>query len=245
MVKVQMNTADVAVEVKCLCRLIGMCCSNVYDLTPKMYVFKLMNSSGVSKSGESEKVLLLMESGVRLHTTVYMCDKSNTPSGFTLKLRKHIRSRRPEDIILFQFGLGENANYVILELYAQGNILLTDANFTILTLLRSHRLILVLVPNIKSFLPLDMYMVGVYDKRRICQDLRKQIRVPVEDKDTVIHEGDFYCIVSFGLHGLPVAREVQPIKGKIEYSAPSICHVVLIYETSALEGSHALVLEME
>ncbi|RYR12521.1 hypothetical protein Ahy_B04g070039 isoform F [Arachis hypogaea] len=147
MVKVRMNTADVAAEVKCLRRLIGMRCSNVYDLTPKTYVFKLMNSSGVSESGESEKVLLLMESGVRLHTTVYMRDKSNTPSGFTLKLRKHIRTRRLEDvrqlgydrIILFQFGLGENANYVILELYAQGNILLTDANFTVLTLLRSHR----------------------------------------------------------------------------------------------------------
>ncbi|XLT09406.1 hypothetical protein HN51_055199 [Arachis hypogaea] len=113
----------------------------------KTYVLKLMNSSGVLESGESEKVLLLMESGVRLHTTVYMRDKSNTPSGFTLKLRKHIRTRRLEDvrqlgydrIILFQFGLGENANYVILELYAQGNILLTDANFTVLTLLRSHR----------------------------------------------------------------------------------------------------------
>ncbi|XP_061370460.1 uncharacterized protein LOC133313150 isoform X2 [Gastrolobium bilobum] len=147
MVKVRMNTADVAAEVKCLRRLIGMRCSNVYDLSPKTYVFKLMNSSGVSESGESEKVLLLMESGVRLHTTVYMRDKSNTPSGFTLKLRKHIRTRRLEDvrqlgydrIILFQFGLGENANYVILELYAQGNILLTDSNLTVMTLLRSHR----------------------------------------------------------------------------------------------------------
>ncbi|XP_027351975.1 nuclear export mediator factor NEMF isoform X2 [Abrus precatorius] len=147
MVKVRMNTADVAAEVKCLRRLIGMRCSNVYDLSPKTYVFKLMNSSGVSESGESEKVLLLIESGVRLHTTLYMRDKSNTPSGFTLKLRKHIRTRRLEDvrqlgydrIILFQFGLGENANYVILELYAQGNILLTDSNFTVMTLLRSHR----------------------------------------------------------------------------------------------------------
>ncbi|KOM38818.1 hypothetical protein LR48_Vigan03g220000 [Vigna angularis] len=71
MVKVRMNTADVAAET---------------------YVFKLMNSSGVSESGESEKVLLLMESGVRLHSTIYMRDKSNTPSGFTLKLRKHIRT---------------------------------------------------------------------------------------------------------------------------------------------------------
>ncbi|KAL0367831.1 UNVERIFIED_CONTAM: Nuclear export mediator factor NEMF [Sesamum radiatum] len=147
MVKVRMNTADVAAEVKCLRRLIGMRCSNVYDLSPKTYVFKLMSSSGVTESGESEKVLLLMESGVRLHTTVYMRDKSNTPSGFTLKLRKHIRTRRLEDvrqlgydrIILFQFGLGVNAHFIILELYAQGNIILTDSEFTVLTLLRSHR----------------------------------------------------------------------------------------------------------
>lgn len=147
MVKVRMNTADVAAEVKCLRRLIGMRCSNVYDLSPKTYMFKLMNSSGITESGESEKVLLLMESGVRLHTTAYVRDKSNTPSGFTLKLRKHIRTRRLEDvrqlgydrIILFQFGLGANAHYVILELYAQGNILLTDSEFTVLTLLRSHR----------------------------------------------------------------------------------------------------------
>lgn len=147
MVKARMTTADVAAEVKCLRRLIGMRLSNVYGITPKTYLFKLMNSSGITESGESEKVLLLMESGVRLHTTQYVRDKSTTPSGFTLKLRKHIRSKRLEDvrmlgydrIILFQFGLGSNAHFVILELYAQGNILLTDSEYTVLTLLRSHR----------------------------------------------------------------------------------------------------------
>lgn len=147
MVKVRMNTADVAAEVKCLRRLIGMRCANVYDISPKTYLFKLMNSSGITESGESEKVLLLMESGVRLHTTQYVRDKNTTPSGFTLKLRKHIRTRRLEDvrqlgydrIILFQFGLGSNAHFIILELYAQGNILLTDSEFTVMTLLRSHR----------------------------------------------------------------------------------------------------------
>ncbi|XP_068333314.1 uncharacterized protein [Pyrus communis] len=147
MVKVRMNTADVAAEVKCLRRLIGMRCSNVYDLSPKTYMLKLMNSSGVTESGESEKVFLLIESGVRLHTTQYVRDKSNTPSGFTLKLRKHIRTRRLEDvrqlgydrIVLFQFGLGENAYYVILELYAQGNVILADSDFMVMTLLRSHR----------------------------------------------------------------------------------------------------------
>lgn len=147
MVKVRMNTADVAAEVKCMRRLIGMRCSNVYDLSPKTYVFKLMNSSGMTESGESEKVLLLMESGVRLHTTAYLRDKNNTPSGFTLKLRKHIRTRRLEDvrqlgydrIIVFQFGRDANANYIILELYAQGNIILTDSEYMVMTLLRSHR----------------------------------------------------------------------------------------------------------
>ncbi|KAK1280332.1 hypothetical protein QJS04_geneDACA004628 [Acorus gramineus] len=69
-----MNTADVAAEVKCLRRLIGMRLANVYDISPKTYLFKLMNSSGITESGESEKVLLLMESGVRLHTTAYVRD---------------------------------------------------------------------------------------------------------------------------------------------------------------------------
>lgn len=36
MVKLRMNTADVAAEVRCLRKLIGMRCANVYDLTPKV-----------------------------------------------------------------------------------------------------------------------------------------------------------------------------------------------------------------
>lgn len=145
--KLRMNTADVAAEVKCLRSLIGMRCSNVYDLSPKTYVFKLMKSSGVTESGESEKVLLLVESGTRLHTTAFARDKSLTPSGFTLKLRKHIRTKRLEDVrqfgmdrvVDFQFGLGEGAYHIILELYAQGNLLLTDSSYNVLTLLRTHR----------------------------------------------------------------------------------------------------------
>ncbi|KAG0577183.1 hypothetical protein KC19_5G137000 [Ceratodon purpureus] len=147
MVKLRMNTADVAAEVRCLRRLIGMRCANVYDLTPKTYVIKLSKSSGVTESGESEKSLLLLESGVRFHTTEFARDKSATPSGFTLKLRKHIRTRRLEDVrqlgidrvIDLQFGMGEGTHHIILELYAQGNILLTDGDYNVLTLLRTHR----------------------------------------------------------------------------------------------------------
>jgi hypothetical protein len=36
MVKARMTTTDVAAEVKCLRRLIGMRLANVYDITPKV-----------------------------------------------------------------------------------------------------------------------------------------------------------------------------------------------------------------
>ncbi len=57
----------------------------------------------------------------------YQKEKSNTPSNFTLKLRKHLRARRLEDvrqlgvdrIVDFQFGSGEAAYHLILELYSQ------------------------------------------------------------------------------------------------------------------------------
>lgn len=57
----------------------------------------------------------------------YQKDKSDTPSNFTLKLRKHLRTRRLEDvkqlgvdrIVDFVFGTGEATHHLILELYSQ------------------------------------------------------------------------------------------------------------------------------
>lgn len=54
--------------------------------------------------------------------------KSDMPSGFSMKLRKHIRTQRLEDVrqvgmdrvVDFKFGSGEASNHVILELYASG-----------------------------------------------------------------------------------------------------------------------------
>lgn len=41
-------------------------------------------------------------------------------------------------VIDLQFGRDEFAAHIIVELYAQGNIILTDENYVILSLLRSH-----------------------------------------------------------------------------------------------------------
>jgi predicted ribosome quality control (RQC) complex YloA/Tae2 family protein len=82
-----------------------------------------------------EKAVLLLESGIRFHTTRYSHAKSDTPSSFSMKLRKHIKAKRLEDVrqlasdrvVDFKFGSGDTCHHIILELYAGGNIILCDA----------------------------------------------------------------------------------------------------------------------
>jgi predicted ribosome quality control (RQC) complex YloA/Tae2 family protein len=91
--------------------------------------------------------MLLMESGIRFHTTKYARDKNDMPSPFAMKLRKFIRTKRLEDVrqlgsdrvVDFKFGSGDSVCHIILELYATGNIVLTDGNYEIQGLLRSHQ----------------------------------------------------------------------------------------------------------
>lgn len=67
-------------------------------------------------------------------------EKNKVPSGFTMKFRKYLRSRRLEQIeqigvervVVFTFGREEHAYHLILELYSQGNIILTDKDYRII-----------------------------------------------------------------------------------------------------------------
>lgn len=92
------------------------------------------------------KETLLFESGARFHTTTFEWPKNSSPSGFTMKLRKHLKNKRLESlqqlgtdrIIDFQFGVGEATYHLILELYDRGNVILCDWQMTILNVLRPH-----------------------------------------------------------------------------------------------------------
>lgn len=61
-------------------------------------------------------------------------------------MRKHLKNKRLESltqigvdrIIDLQFGSGEAAYHIILELYDRGNIVLTDSEMIILNILRPH-----------------------------------------------------------------------------------------------------------
>lgn len=112
--------------------------NQIYDIDNKTYLIRL-------NRGE-EKSVLLLESGNRFHTTAFEWPKNVAPSGFTMKLRKHLKNKRLEKmeqlgidrIVDFQFGVGEAAYHVIVELYDRGNIILTDFEMTILNILRPH-----------------------------------------------------------------------------------------------------------
>ena len=120
-------------------KIVGMWVHNVYDITSKTFQFKL------SVPGK-DKVQLLIESGVRFHTTKYVRNKSSFPSGFSIKLRKHIRGKKlsgvrqvgVDRVVVFTFGFEQFAYHLIVELYASGNVILTDSNYLILTTLRTH-----------------------------------------------------------------------------------------------------------
>lgn len=102
-----------------------------------------------ASSGDGwQKLLLLIESGARIHVTEFERDHGAVPSGFCLKLRKHIRMHRLEDIqqlgsdrvFMLTFSRGRSTvTHLIIEFYAGGNIILTDHEYTVLSLLRVSR----------------------------------------------------------------------------------------------------------
>ncbi|KAJ8723666.1 hypothetical protein PYW07_007646 [Mythimna separata] len=136
--KNRFNTYDIMCMVTELQRLIGMRVNQVYDIDSKTYVIRLQRSE--------EKSVLLLESGNRFHTTQFEWPKNVAPSGFTMKLRKHLKNKRLEKlsqlgvdrIVELQFGSGEAAYHVVLELYDRGNLVLTDCDWSILNVLRPH-----------------------------------------------------------------------------------------------------------
>eukprot|EP00667_Euglena_gracilis_P003840 EG_transcript_3854 len=118
---------------------VGLRLANLYDVTPKVYMLKFARPD--------HKEFVIVESGVRLHTTGYARAKPTLPSSFTLKLRKHLRTWRLEGVaqlgvdrvVDLTFGRETACFHLILEFYAKGNIILTDHEYTILALLRTHR----------------------------------------------------------------------------------------------------------
>uniref|UniRef100_A0A8C4GK25 Ribosome quality control complex subunit NEMF n=1 Tax=Dicentrarchus labrax TaxID=13489 RepID=A0A8C4GK25_DICLA len=135
--KTRFTTVDIrAVIAEINANYIGMRVNNVYDIDNKTYLIRLQKPDS--------KAVLLVESGTRIHSTDFEWPKNMMPSGFAMKCRKHLKSRRLtqvkqlgiDRIVDIQFGSDEAAYHLIIELYDRGNIILADHEYTILNLLR-------------------------------------------------------------------------------------------------------------
>lgn len=153
MKKTRMSIDDIHAMVGSIRKnVLDMRVTNIYDLqaggdgSSKTYILKLHQPP-------FPKLFLLLESGVRFHTSKYARDASAAtssaalPSQFTMKLRKHLRGKRlvalaqleGDRVVDFTFGSDALQCHLILELYAAGNIILTDGSYNILSLLRTHK----------------------------------------------------------------------------------------------------------
>ena len=108
--------------------------SNIYDLSSKIFLLKF------AKPNHKEQVII--DSGFRCHLTEFSRAAAAAPSPFVTRLRKYLKTRRvtsvsqvgTDRIIEFQFSDGQYK--LFLEFYAGGNIILTDRDLNILSLLR-------------------------------------------------------------------------------------------------------------
>lgn len=164
--KQRFNALDVrATVINLRERLIGIRLQNIYDVNNKTFLFKFAKPD--------DKELVLVESGIRIHTTQFSRDKSVTPTPFCAKLRKHLRTRRVTNvrqlgvdrIVDFEFAGGEMGigYHIICEFYSSGNIIFTDHEYRILALLR----------NVPATDTLNVAVGEIYNVQTVLTDFEK------------------------------------------------------------------------
>jgi predicted ribosome quality control (RQC) complex YloA/Tae2 family protein len=115
--------------------------NNVYQLDAKTLLLKLHKT-------DKPPLRLVMEAGRRLHLTAYALEKPLVPPAFCMALRKHLRGAwltsveqyEFERIIIFYFRTKTGMLRLILELFGEGNIILTSEKGEILQALIFKRM---------------------------------------------------------------------------------------------------------
>ena len=184
-----MNNIDIKFIINDLYKYKSFRLINVYELDSKTIILKLTD--------KNEKVFIKLKSGYHLFA---MDNKPEDcpliPGSFCAKLRKHLNNKRLENIeqlgidriIDFQFGEGDHIFHIILELYSNGNIILTDKTYNILHLLRRYTdenqdLVL----KVNSIYPVDKFKELRYNKitKSMFLDWVKNLKIDEDKKDSI------------------------------------------------------------
>jgi predicted ribosome quality control (RQC) complex YloA/Tae2 family protein len=113
----------------------------------KVYQFD-PHTLGIRLNGEGHaKYQMIIESGRRAHLVHTLPEPPKNPPQYAMLLRKHIsggkvlaiRQHGLERILIFDIGKHDLTYHLIIELFDEGNVILTDESYTIIKPLRHHR----------------------------------------------------------------------------------------------------------
>ena len=144
----------------------------------KVYQFDTRTMS-IRLNGENKaRYHMIIESGRRAHLVKDLPEPPKNPPQFAMFLRKYlsggkvlaIRQHGLERILIFDIGKGSRVYRLIVELFDEGNIILTEENYTIIKPLRHHRF------KDREIIPRAVYTLGATDPTASPENLALAIR---------------------------------------------------------------------
>jgi predicted ribosome quality control (RQC) complex YloA/Tae2 family protein len=142
LLKKEFTSFDVAISVRELKEAVANSrVNNIYQLNEKTLVLKLHKT-------DKPPLRLVMEAGRRLHLTAYALKSPKVPPAFCMALRKYLRGAWVDNVEQYefervatvQFRTKTGAMRLILELFGEGNIILTGEKGEILQALVFKRM---------------------------------------------------------------------------------------------------------
>jgi predicted ribosome quality control (RQC) complex YloA/Tae2 family protein len=151
----------------------------------KVYQFD-SRTLGIRINGENKaRYLLLIESGRRAHLVKEFPDPPKNPPQYAMLLRKYLSGGKVlaiyqhglERILIFDIGKGTTTYRLIIELFDEGNVILTDEQFKIIKPLRHHRF------KEREIVPGAVYQLTATDPTASLENLAAVLRQ--DDRDLV------------------------------------------------------------
>ena len=151
----------------------------------KVYQFD-SRTLGIRINGENKaRYLLLIESGRRAHLVKEFPDPPKNPPQYAMLLRKYLSGGKVlaihqhglERILIFDIGKGTTSYRLIIELFDEGNVILTDEQFKIIKPLRHHRF------KEREIVPGAVYELTATDPTASLENLAAVLRQ--DDRDLV------------------------------------------------------------
>jgi predicted ribosome quality control (RQC) complex YloA/Tae2 family protein len=144
----------------------------------KIYQFDA-RTLGIRLNGEDKaRYLMIIEAGRRAHLVKVIPEPPKNPPQFAMLLRKYItggkvlaiRQHGLERILIFDIGKSSTVYRLIIELFDDGNVVLTDENYTIIKPLWHHRF------KDREVVPHAVYTVSTSDPTASQENLANLLR---------------------------------------------------------------------